>query len=55
MDTIRPWLHIGKYRDTLNHALLRRYQIGAMPHPALWESLCVYYNEPVPDLKLIIL
>jgi hypothetical protein len=30
METIRPWLHIGKYRDTLNRSLLGGYQIGAI-------------------------
>jgi protein-tyrosine phosphatase len=142
MKTIRPWLHIGKYRDTLNHSLLHSYRIGAMlqlaehiqhpqiatlylpvedgvplagdllqrgvafiqvahqqgqnvlvacgagisrsaafataalkevegislleaitivrnrhpdglPHPALWDSLCGYYGEPVPYLTVI--
>jgi hypothetical protein len=142
METIRPWLHIGKYRDTLNRSLLNGYQIGAMlqlaehvqhpqiatlylpvedgvplasellqrgitfvqaayqhqhkvqiacgagisrsatfatavlkeieelslleaitivkyhhpdamPHPALWESLCTYYGEAVPYLTLV--
>lgn len=30
MQTIRPWLHIGKYHDTLDHELLSSYRIGAM-------------------------
>ncbi len=30
METIRPWLHIGTYRDTLNRSLLSTYHIGAM-------------------------
>jgi hypothetical protein len=30
MKTIRPWLSIGKYRDTLNLVLLRSHRIGAM-------------------------
>jgi hypothetical protein len=30
MDAIRPWLYIGKYRDTLNHALLLSYNIQAL-------------------------
>ncbi len=30
MDKIRPWLYIGKYRDTLNIHLLSAYKIGAM-------------------------
>ena len=142
METIRPWLHIGRYRDTLNQSLLTANRIGAMlqlaehvqhpqiatlylpiedgvplagellqqglsfvhaahqqgqavliacgagisrsatfaiaalkeveglslleatkavkyhhpaamPHPALWESLCAYYHEPVPYLVIV--
>ncbi len=30
MDAIRPWLYIGKYRDTLNRALLRSYNIQVL-------------------------
>jgi predicted protein tyrosine phosphatase len=30
LDRIRPWLFIGKYRDTLNGHLLSIYQIKAM-------------------------
>jgi protein-tyrosine phosphatase len=30
VDQIRPWLYIGKYRETLNHHLLAAYQIQAM-------------------------
>ncbi len=30
MDRIRPWLYIGKYRETLNPHLLAAYQIEAM-------------------------
>jgi protein-tyrosine phosphatase len=30
MDRIRPWLYIGKYRETLNHRLLAVNQIEAM-------------------------
>lgn len=30
MTQIRPWLYIGKYRDTTNLALLENIQIGAM-------------------------
>lgn len=30
MDRIRPWLYIGKYRDTLNPNLLRVNRIEAM-------------------------
>jgi len=25
----------------------------ALPHPALWKSLCEYYAEPVPYVKLL--
>ena len=30
MDRIRPWLYIGKYRDTLDPVLLSTYKIKAM-------------------------
>ena len=30
MNAIRPWLFIGKYRDTMNRDLLHAYGIGAM-------------------------
>ena len=30
MNQIRPWLYIGKYRDTTNLTLLQFHQIGAM-------------------------
>jgi hypothetical protein len=30
MNLIRPWLYIGKYADTVNHALLASRGIGAM-------------------------
>lgn len=30
MNQIRPWLYIGKYRETTNGALLHSYSIGAM-------------------------
>jgi protein-tyrosine phosphatase len=30
VDRIRPWLYIGKYRDTLNRRLLEANQIQAM-------------------------
>lgn len=30
MEIIRPWLYVGKYRDTLNYSLLSAYHIGAM-------------------------
>src|SRR5262245_40350070 len=30
MERIRPWLYIGKYRETLNRRLLETHQIEAM-------------------------
>ena len=30
MNKIRPWLYIGKYRETKNSFLLEAHQIGAM-------------------------
>ncbi len=30
MHKIKPWLYIGKYRETLNQHLLSAYKIGAM-------------------------
>jgi len=32
--SIRPWLLIGKYRETLDHDLLARAQVGALLHLA---------------------
>lgn len=34
MVTIRPWLLIGKYRETLDHELLARAGVGALLHLA---------------------
>jgi protein-tyrosine phosphatase len=34
MQSIRPWLLIGKYRETLDHDLLTRAVVGALLHPA---------------------
>jgi protein-tyrosine phosphatase len=34
MQRIRPWLLIGKYRETLDHDLLARAGIGALLHLA---------------------
>ncbi len=34
MVTIRPWLLIGKYRETLDHDLLARAKVGALLHLA---------------------
>ncbi len=33
--------------------IVRRAHPMGMPHPALWESLCAYYGEPVAYLDLI--
>jgi protein-tyrosine phosphatase len=30
MNQIRPWLYIGKYRETIDYRLLKHHQIGAM-------------------------
>ncbi|MBL9171060.1 MAG: dual specificity protein phosphatase family protein [Verrucomicrobiales bacterium] len=30
MRCIRPWLHVGGYRDTLNYGLLSHFKVGAM-------------------------
>ena len=30
MNLIRPWLYVGKYRDTLDYGLLAAHNIGAM-------------------------
>jgi hypothetical protein len=34
MDAIRPWLYVGKYRETLDANLLAARNIGAMLHLA---------------------
>jgi predicted protein tyrosine phosphatase len=34
MDAIRPWLYVGKYRETLNASLLAARNISAMLHLA---------------------
>src|SRR4051794_36253601 len=54
LETIRPWLHVGKYRDTLNRSLLGSYQIGAMlqlaehvPHPQI-ATLYLPVEDGVP-------
>jgi protein-tyrosine phosphatase len=60
MDAIRPWLYIGKYRETLNAALLARHNIKAMlllaelvEHPGI-TSLYIPVDDGVPlDPKLL--
>ena len=56
MNQIRPWLYIGRYRETTNSALLHAYGIGAMlqlaeavKHPNI-ETLYlpVEDGEPLP-------
>jgi protein-tyrosine phosphatase len=56
VDRIRPWLYIGKYRDTLNRRLLEANQIQAMlqlaelvEHPGITSLyLPVEDFQPVP-------
>ncbi len=56
MDRLRPWLYIGKYRETLNHHLLAANQIEAMlqlaelvEHPGIISLyLPVEDFEPIP-------
>ncbi|NWG16704.1 MAG: GNAT family N-acetyltransferase [Chloroflexi bacterium] len=57
MYRIRPWLYIGKYRETIDHELLRAHHIGAMlllaenvEQPGI-EALYlpVEDGEPLPD------
>jgi protein-tyrosine phosphatase len=60
MDAIRPWLYIGKYRETLNGRLLARNDIKAMlllaelvEHPGI-ASLYIPVDDGVPlDPKLL--
>jgi len=57
MDAIRPWLYVGKYRETLNADLLAEKKIGAMlqlaqavTHPHVTSIyLPVEDGEPLPD------
>ncbi len=56
MWRIRPWLYIGKYRDTNSPALLNSFQIGAMlqlaeavPQPGI-ASLYIAVDDGVPLL-----
>jgi len=57
MDAIRPWLYVGKYRETLNADLLAEKKIGAMlqlaqavTHPHVTSIyLPVEDGVPLPD------
>lgn len=35
------------------YQVVKQQHADALPHPALWESLCAYYNEAVPFLDLL--
>jgi hypothetical protein len=57
MNQIRPWLYIGKYRETLDSRLeafasVQQAHPDAMPHMALWNSLCQYYEKPIPWIEI---
>lgn len=54
MNSIRDWLYIGKYRDTLDSTLLATHKIGAMlqlaeavKHPDI-ESLYLPVDDGIP-------
>jgi len=54
MNRIRPWLYIGKYRDTLDYPLLQSHNVGAMlllaepvNHPGI-VSLYLEVEDGVP-------
>ncbi len=32
---------------------VRQAHPEALPHPELWESLCRYYNEPIPIVEML--
>lgn len=57
MDQIRPWLYIGKYRDTKDEAYLRAENIDAMllfAAPVSYDGMTSLYipvedGEPIPD------
>jgi hypothetical protein len=50
---------IATLKEVENIPLLDAYQavlamhVGALPHPALWQSLCAYYHEDVPYWRLL--
>ena len=50
---------IAALKETENSSLLDAYQTvkdaypGALPHPALWKSLCGYYREDTPYWLLL--
>ncbi|KAA5549289.1 dual specificity protein phosphatase family protein [Adhaeribacter rhizoryzae] len=50
---------IAALKETEDIPLLEAYQVvlnahvGALPHPALWQSLCNYYQEEVPYWQLL--
>ncbi|MBN1872954.1 MAG: dual specificity protein phosphatase family protein [Anaerolineae bacterium] len=56
MDAIRPWLYIGKYRDTLDYRQLGVYRIGAvlqLAEPVHYARMDALYlviedGEPLP-------
>lgn len=55
MDEIRPWLYIGKYRDTLDKSYLDFKSIQAMlqfAEPVLQDGITSLYL-PVEDMELI--
>jgi protein-tyrosine phosphatase len=60
VNEIRPWLYIGKFRDTGDLELLHAYQIGAMLQLAEWVKqpgidtlfLPIEDGEPLPVQQL---
>ncbi|RDV11074.1 hypothetical protein DXT99_25495 [Pontibacter diazotrophicus] len=50
---------IAALRETEGTALLTAYQevvnahIEALPHPALWKSLCTHYQENIPYIQVL--
>ena len=60
MYEVRPWLLIGKYRETTNQQLLDQYRIGALLHladyvePSGIVTLCMVIEdgEPIPRATL---
>ena len=61
MDKIRPWLYIGKYRETLDGRYLSAHNITAMlllaelvEHPGITSLyLAVEDGEPLPSESLV--